>query len=91
MYLLLIIGIVVCVIGKLKLTPTITLEGVRARWYGLTLLLTAIPFDWLIKQLFYLLVRSQIFTERNQIGTVCFIAAMIYLVLLALPFRARKT
>ena len=56
---LIVIGLIVLAIGKLKLTPTIVLEGVRARWYGLTLILTAFPFQWLVRQGF-LVLPSQI-------------------------------
>jgi len=49
--LLMMIGLVVCAIGKLKLTPAITLVGRRARWYGITLFATATPFSWLLRQL----------------------------------------
>ena len=86
---LILIGLIVLAIGKLKITPTITLEGVRARWYGLTLLVTAFPFQWLVQQGF-LSLPSQI--VHNQIwGIVIPILAVIaYVVLLALPFRARR-
>ena len=64
MYVLMFIGLVVCAIGKLKLTPTITLVGVRARWYGLTLFATAIPFYWLVRQL-YLIALPSLFSRRR--------------------------
>jgi hypothetical protein len=45
MLILIVVGIVVLAVGKLKLTRSIVLTGKRARWYGLTLLVTAIPFS----------------------------------------------
>jgi hypothetical protein len=91
MYVLMIIGLVVCAIGKLKLTPTITLEGVRARWYGLTLFITAIPFYWLVRQLYLLVLPSQILHDKNWTMVIGIVTVIGYIVLLALPFRARKT
>src|SRR5712664_1666301 len=61
---LILIGLIVLAIGKLKLTPTITLQGVRARWYGLTLVVTAFPFQWLMQHLFPLVLPSQILQDR---------------------------
>jgi hypothetical protein len=91
MYVLMFIGLVVCAIGKLKLTPTITLEGVRARWYGLTLFVTAIPFYWLVRQLYLLALPSQIMHDKNWMMVIGIVTVIGYIVLLALPFRARKT
>jgi len=91
MYVLMIIGLVVCAIGKLKLTPTITLEGVRARWYGLTLFVTAIPFYWLLRRLFLMLIPSQILHDQIWMMVISIVTVIGYIVLLALPFRASKT
>jgi hypothetical protein len=86
-----VIGLVVCAIGKLKLTPTITLEGVRARWYGLTLFATAIPFYWLMRQLYLLVLPSQILHDRIWLMMISIVTVIGFVVLLALPFRGRKT
>ena len=84
-----VIGLIVLAIGKLKLTPTITLDGVRARWYGLTLILTAFPFQWVVRQGF-LALPSQI-AQDGMWGMVISVLAVIgYAVLVALPFRERK-
>jgi hypothetical protein len=91
MYGLMIIGLVVCAIGKLKLTPTITLEGVRARWYGLTLFATATPFYWLMRQLYLLALPSRILHDRIWLMAISTVTVIGYIVLLALPFRERKT
>ena len=88
---LIIIGLVVLAIGKLKLTPQIILEGVRARWYGLTLVVTAIPFQWLMQHLFLLVLPSQILQDRIWLMVLSIVTVIGYVVLLALPFRERKT
>jgi hypothetical protein len=90
MYLLMIIGLVVCAIGKLKLTPTITLEGVRARWYGLALFITAIPYYWLARYLFLMLLPSQVLHDQLFMSVIAIVTVIGYVVLLALPFRERK-
>ena len=91
MYILMIIGLVVCAIGKLKLTPTITLVGVRARWYGLTLFATAIPFYWLLRRIFLALIPSEILHNGIWMMAISVVTVIGYIVLLALPFRERKT
>jgi len=90
MYALVIIGLVVCATGKLRLTRTITLEGVRARWYGLTLFATAIPFFWLMRQLYSLALPNQILHDRIWSMVISIVTVIGYVVLLALPFRERK-
>jgi hypothetical protein len=90
MYGLMIIGLVVCAIGKLKLTPTITLVGIRARWYGITLFISAVPVSWVLRQLL-LLLPSQILQNQLCISGISITAVICYIVLLALPFRERKT
>ena len=90
MYALMIIGLVVCATGKLRLTPAITLRGVRARWYGLTLFATAIPFFWLMRQLYSLALPNQILHDRIWSMMIPIVTVIGYVVLLALPFRERK-
>jgi hypothetical protein len=91
MYVLMIIGLVVCAIGKLKLTPTITLEGVRARWYGLTLVVTSIPYYWVSRYIFLLLLPSQVIHNQLFMSAIAIVTVIGYMVLLALPFRVSKT
>ena len=90
MYVLMVIGLVVCAIGKLKLTRAITLEGMRARWYGVALFVTAIPFYWLAKHLFVLVLPRQVLGDRSCMMLIAPVTIISYVILLALPFRERR-
>jgi hypothetical protein len=91
MYVLMVIGLVVCAIGRLKLTPSITLEGIGARWYGLILFATAIPFYWLMTHLYLLVLPRRILHDSVWLMLISIVTVISYVVLLALPFRERKT
>jgi hypothetical protein len=87
---LLLIGLVVLIIGKLRLTRSIRLAGKRARWYGLTLFVTAIPFALLIGALVRSITPEAVLINPLWGRVINYGIAITYLVLLALPFRERN-
>jgi hypothetical protein len=86
---LMIIGLVVLAIGKLKLTRAIVLVGKKARWYGLTLLLTAIPFTLLVGGIIAAVTPAEILNHPLWRRAINYGVLISYMVLLALPFRER--
>lgn len=89
MILLVIIGIVVLAVGKLKLTPSLVLTGKKARWYGLTLMLTAIPFTLVIGNLIAAVIPEALLAHPVGRRIINYSLLIGYLLLLALPFRER--
>lgn len=87
MLLMIIVGIVVLIAGKLKLTRSISLSGRRARWYGATLILTAIPFTLLFGGLLAVLLPESVLGHPVYRRVLNYAVLIGYLVLLALPFR----
>lgn len=88
---LIIIGIVVLALGKLKLTRSLVLVGKRARWYGLTLVITAIPFTLIVGGLIGAVTPESVLTHPLWRRVINYGVLIAYLVLLALPFRERAT
>ena len=89
MILLMIIGIVVMAVGKLRLTRSLVLVGRRARWYGLTLFLTAIPFTLIVATVVAAITPESVLTHPVWRRVINYGLVIAYLVLLALPFRER--
>ena len=90
MILLIIIGIVVLAVGKLRLSRSIVLVGKRARWYGLTLVLTAIPFTLIVGGLIAAVTPEPVLAHPVWRRVINYGLLIAYLVLLALPFHERK-
>lgn len=91
-----IIGLVVLALGKVKVTRAIVLTGKRARWYGLTLFLTAIPGAMIVGGIVSLFFGGIIAAIAPDHGFGHFLRLAInygvlitYMVLLALPFLDR--
>jgi hypothetical protein len=90
MILLIIIGIVVLIVGKLRLTRSLVLVSKRARWYGLTLVITAIPFTLIVGGLVAAVTPESVLTHPVWRRLINYALLIAYLVLLALPFRAHE-
>jgi hypothetical protein len=88
---LLLVGLIVLIVGKLRLTRSIGLTGKRARWYGLTLLLTAIPFTLLVGTAVAAITPESVLTHPLWSRIINYGLVIAYLVLLALPFRERQS
>jgi hypothetical protein len=87
---MIILGIIVLAMGKLKVTRSIVLVGKRARWYGLTLIISAIPFTLIVGGLIAAVTPESVLANpvlRRFINYGLFIA---YVGLLVLPFRERE-
>ena len=91
-----IIGLVVLALGKVKVTREIVLTGKRARWYGFTLFLTAIPGAKIVGAVVNLFFGGIIAAIAPDHGIGIFLrlainysVLIIYMVLLALPFLDR--
>ena len=86
-----IIGLVVLVLGKVKVTRGIVLTGKRARWYGLTLFLTAIPGALIVGAVVGRVIgviAPDLIPGNHFLRLVINYGILItYMVLLALPFR----
>lgn len=89
MILLIIVGIVVLAVGKLKLTRSIILTGKRARWFGLTLVVTAAPFSLIVGGLLAVMNLESILANPGLRTAINYALVIGYIVLLALPFRER--
>jgi len=89
MILLLLIGIVVMAVGKLRLTRSLVLVGRRARWYGLTLFLTAIPFAMIVATVAPAVASESVLMHPVWSRVINYGLVIAYLVLLAIPFRER--
>ena len=89
MVLLLIIGLIVLAVGKLKLTRQIVLVGKQARWYGLILALTAIPFSLIIGGAIAAITPDDVLNHPLWRRVINYGLLISYMVLLALPFRER--
>jgi len=87
---LIIIGLIVLIMGKLKLTKTITLNGKSARWYGLTLILTALPFALIVGGLIAAITPDAVLSHPLWRRVINYTVLISYMVILALPFRDRK-
>jgi hypothetical protein len=90
MLVLIIVGIVVLVVGKLKLTRSIVLTGKRARWCGLTLVVTAIPFSLGVGIFFAVMNLESILTNPGLSTAINYAFVIGYIVLLTLLFRERE-
>jgi hypothetical protein len=89
MILLIIIGIVVLAVGKLKVTRTFVLVGKKARLYGLTLVITAIPFTMLVGGAIAAVTPESVLAHPLWRRLLNFGLLTGYLLVLALPFRER--
>jgi hypothetical protein len=87
MLLLIIVGIGVLAVGKLKLTRSIVLTGQRARWYGLMLVVTAIFFGLGAGSFLAQIVPEYILRNPGLRTTIDYALVIGYIVLLALLFR----
>lgn len=87
---LIIIGLVILSIGKVKLTRSIVLVGRKARWYGLTLVLTAIPFALIVGGLIAAITSPAVLDHPLWRRVINYGVLIAYMVLLALPFRERN-
>jgi protein-S-isoprenylcysteine O-methyltransferase Ste14 len=90
MILMIMIGVVVLVVGKLKLTRSLVLVGKRARMYGLALIITAIPFALIVGGLIAVMIPESILAHPAWGRIINYTLLISYLVLLALPFRERE-
>jgi len=89
MILLMLIGILVMAVGRLRLTRSLVLVGRRARWYGLTLFLTAIPFTLIVATINAAIMPASALVHPAWRRVINYGLVIAYLVLLALPFRER--
>lgn len=89
MLLLIIIGIVLLAVGKLKLTRSIVLTGKRARLYGLTLVITAVPYGLIVGGIIAAVAPEAILANPGLRIAMNYALVITYLVLMALPFRDR--
>jgi len=90
MILLIIVGIVVLAVGKLKLTRSIVLTGKKARWFGLMLFVTAVPFSLIVGGLLAVMTPESILANPGLSTAMNYALVIGYIVLLALPFRDRE-
>lgn len=84
---LMIVGLVVLIVGKLRLTRSVVLAGKKARWYGLTLLLSAIPITWIVGGLIAAATAGSGLSHPLWLGVIYYSLLIAYLVLLALLFQ----
>lgn len=88
MLLAMVLGLVVLIRGSLRITRSLTLVGERARWYGLTLLLSAIPFGLIVGSLLTAVAPESVLSHPlwRRLINWAFLAG--YLLVLALLFRS---
>ena len=87
---LILIGLIVLIIGKVRLTRSIRLTGKRARWYGLSLLVTAIPFTLVVGTVVAYITPESVLSSVLWSRVINYGLLISYMILLALPFRQRS-
>jgi hypothetical protein len=83
---LLIVGVVVYCAGDLRVTRSVRLEGKRARQYGVTLMLTALPLELLVRYLLGLVLPQSVRDHPVWPWAITYTILVACLVLLILPF-----
>jgi len=87
---LIIIGLIVLIVGEVRLTKAIMLNGKSARWYGLALMLTALPFALIAGRLIAAITPDAVLVHPLWKRVINYTVLIGYMVILALPFRDRK-
>ena len=86
---LMVIGLIVLIVGKVRVTGHLLLVGRKARWYGAFLILTAIPFGLLVGNLIVLVTPEALLGNPVGRRVINYSVLIAYLILLAIPFRER--
>ncbi len=86
MVFLILIGIILLFVKRVRITDSLVLSGNRAHGYGLALAVTAFPFSMLLDRL------TPEALLAHPIGSYAITACLYiaYVIVLALPFRDRK-
>jgi len=87
---MIIVGIILLAVGKLRLTKSLVLVGKKARWYGLTLVITAIPFTLIVGGLIAAVIPESVLAHPVWYRAINVGVLSVYLVLLARPFCERQ-